>query len=114
MSSTLAIILMMAIGSIEACAGVTFTDPSDVCAGSCGVLIPGFGAKLVDLDGKEITGYDQPGELLLQSPSIFLGYQNNDQADLETFVDGWMRTGDEVAIRRSPSGPEHLFVIHRI
>lgn len=65
-------------------------------------------------DGVELTGYDEPGELCVRSPSIVPGYLNNEKATKETFEDGWMRTGDEVVFRRAPSGHEHLFVVDRI
>jgi non-ribosomal peptide synthetase component E (peptide arylation enzyme) len=65
-------------------------------------------------EGNEITGYDQPGELLVKSPAVVLGYLNNDRANRETFQDGYMRTGDEAVIRKSPSGNEHIFIVDRI
>ena len=74
----------------------------------------------MSMDGVEITGYDQPGELVVQSPSVVLGYLNNDKANIETFLDDtdgkgrWMRTGDEALIRKSPKGTEHIFIVDRI
>lgn len=65
-------------------------------------------------EGKEITSYDTPGELLVRSPSVVLGYLNNDKANKETFEDGWMRTGDEAVFRAGPKGTEHLFIVDRI
>lgn len=68
----------------------------------------------MSLEGNEITGYDQPGELLVKSPSVVLGYLNNDKANKETFQDGYMRTGDEAVFRKAPSGHEHVFIVDRI
>jgi hypothetical protein len=68
----------------------------------------------VTAEGNEITGYDQPGELLVKSPSVVLGYLNNDKANTETFQDSYMRTGDEAVIRVSPAGNEHIFITDRI
>jgi acyl-CoA synthetase (AMP-forming)/AMP-acid ligase II len=88
--------------------------------GSCGSVVPGVKAKIVSIDGTEITGYDQPGELIIQSPSVVLGYLNNDAANKETFLDDtdgggrWMRTGDEAVVRKAPSGHEHVFIVDRI
>lgn len=71
-------------------------------------------------EGAEITEYDQPGELVVQSKSVVLGYLKNDKANEETFIndtDGngrWMRTGDEAVIRVAPSGNEHVFIVDRI
>lgn len=75
-------------------------------------------AKLIGLDGKEISSYDEPGELLIQSPSLALGYLNNEKATAETFVHDeqgrWMKTGDEVILTKAPSGNEHIIIVDRI
>ena len=68
----------------------------------------------MSLEGNEITAYNQPGELVVKSPSVVLGYLNNDKANNETFQDGWMRTGDEAVVRKSPKGNEHIFIVDRI
>lgn len=77
-------------------------------------MLPGFEAKLLTPEGVEITGYDEPGELVVRSPSVVLGYLNNEKATKETFEDGWMRTGDEAVFRKSPKGNEHVFIVDRI
>lgn len=92
----------------------------DLWLGSCGSLIPGVRVKLVNPEGVEVTGLNQPGELVVQSKSVVLGYLNNEKANNETFLpdtDGngrWMRTGDEAEIRVSPAGNEHIFIVDRI
>ncbi|KAI9683246.1 MAG: putative NRPS-like protein biosynthetic cluster [Bathelium mastoideum] len=102
-------------GLTETSTVVCATSPDDIYLGSSGSLLPGYEARLVTIDGTEITGHDQPGELLVRSPSIVLGYLNNAEANRETFVDGFMRTGDEALIRRHPeSGHEHVFIVDRI
>lgn len=65
-------------------------------------------------NGEEVTAYDTPGELWIRSPSVVLGYLNNEKATKETFTDGWMRTGDEAIIRKSPKGVEHVYIVDRI
>lgn len=81
-------------------------------------MVPGTKAKIIDSEGNEVTDYDVPGELFVQSPSVTLGYLNNEKASAETFVwhdDGrWIRTGDEVVVRKSPAGNEHFFIVDRI
>ena len=90
------------------------TAPHDIWFGSSGSLYPAVEAKLLSIEGKEITGYDQPGELVIKSPSGVLGYLNNEEATKETFQDGWVRTGDEALVRVGPKGTEHIFIVDRI
>lgn len=71
-------------------------------------------ARIMSADGTEITAYDQPGELVVRSPSIVLGYLNNDEANRETFDNGWMRTGDVALFRMHASGAEHCFIVDRM
>lgn len=76
--------------------------------------MPGAEARIVTPNGEEVTAYDTPGELWIRSPSVVLGYLNNEKATKETFTDGWMRTGDEAIIRKSPKGVEHVYIVDRI
>ncbi|KAH7312116.1 hypothetical protein BKA65DRAFT_610189 [Rhexocercosporidium sp. MPI-PUGE-AT-0058] len=107
-------------GLTETCTVVCSSAENDIFFGTSGSLLPGFKAKIVSIEGAEITGYDQPGELVVQSPSVVIGYLNNDKANLETFLDDtdglgrWMRTGDEAVIRKSPAGNEHIAIVDRI
>lgn len=93
---------------------VSSTHPNDIFLGSSGALIPGVEARIVNADGEQVTAYDTPGELVVRSPSVVLGYLNNEKATKETFEDGWMRTGDEAVIRLSPKNVEHVFITDRI
>jgi len=90
----------------------------DIVQGTSGSLAPGVRAKVMDPEGNEITEYNKPGELWLQSPSVVLGYLNNEKATSETFVwdeDGrWIRTGDEVIVTKSPLGNEHFTIVDRL
>ncbi|KAI5308704.1 hypothetical protein KEM55_005067, partial [Ascosphaera atra] len=70
--------------------------------------------RLLDADDKEIFAYDTPGELVIRSPSVTVGYLNNAKATEETFQDGWMRTGDVAVVRKSPAGYEHYFIVDRL
>lgn len=77
---------------------VVSSSEHDILNKSSGSLCPATKAKIVGLDGLEITTYDTPGELWIQSPSATLGYLNNQKATAETFVHDengrWVRTGD--------------------
>ncbi|RMZ78497.1 hypothetical protein DV737_g3858, partial [Chaetothyriales sp. CBS 132003] len=105
-------------GLTETCTVVCSTEIDDIWFGSSGCLLPGMECKIVDAEGNEVTAYDTPGELLVKSPSVVLGYLNNDKATKETFVQEkegrFMRTGDEVVMRKSPSGNEHIWIVDRI
>ncbi|OOQ91185.1 phenylacetyl-CoA ligase pclA-Penicillium chrysogenum [Penicillium brasilianum] len=108
------ILIRQGYGLTETCTVVSSTHPDDIVLGSSGCLVPGFEARLVSPEGQEITAYDTPGELVVRSPSVVLGYLNNDKATKETFEDGWMRTGDEAVFRKGPKGTEHVFIVDRI
>lgn len=112
-------LIRQAYGLTETCVVVSSSAAFDIWLGSSGSLIPGVEGRLVTLEGKEVTELDQRGELWVKSPSLVLGYLNNDKANRETFVldgngDRWMRTGDEAIFKRAPSGHEHLFIVDRI
>lgn len=99
----------------ETCTVVCTTSAQDIWLGSSGSILPGYECKLVSPEGVELTGYDEPGELVVRSPTVVLGYLNNQKATEETFIgDGWMRTGDEAVVRVAPSGNEHVFIVDRI
>jgi len=53
----------------------------------------GFAAPVVDLavDRPDAHGV---GELLIRGPNVVAGYWNKSQATRETFVNGWLRSGD--------------------
>ena len=101
-------------GLTESCTVVSSTPYDDIEFGSSGCLLPSYQARLLSDEGVDITGYDQPGELIVKSPTVVLGYLNNDQANKETFQDGWMRTGDKAIFRRSPKGNEHVWIVDRM
>jgi long-chain acyl-CoA synthetase len=60
---------------------------------SCGPAFPIGEMKIVDANGKELPA-GGVGELWVKGPSVVRGYWQNPQATAETFVDGWLRTGD--------------------
>ena len=106
--------ILQAYGMTETTAVATHTSPHDIFFGSAGCLLPLLQARIVDPDGNDINEYDKPGELLLSGPTIVLGYLDNEEANKETFQNGWLRTGDEAVVRESPKGEDHIFVVDRI
>ena len=65
--------------------------------GSAGVLSAGLEARIVREDGTE-ADFNEAGELWLRGNSVSAGYYNNAKATNETFVNGWLRTGDKFRV----------------
>jgi acyl-CoA synthetase (AMP-forming)/AMP-acid ligase II len=53
----------------------------------------GFAAPVVDLDLFE-SDSSGVGELLVRGPNVVKGYWNKPEANAQTFVNGWLHTGD--------------------
>lgn len=60
---------------------------------SCGVPSPTGEVKIVSLEGKDMP-IGEVGELWYRGPIVVRCYWNKPQATAETFVDGWVKTGD--------------------
>ena len=60
---------------------------------SCGPALPVCDMKIVDDDGTELPR-GQVGELLGKGPNVVKAYWGKPEASAETFIDGWVRTGD--------------------
>jgi acyl-CoA synthetase (AMP-forming)/AMP-acid ligase II len=58
----------------------------------------GFAAPVVDLDLLEPDPHSGVGELLIRGPNVAQGYWNKRKESAETFVDGWLHTGDMARI----------------
>lgn len=65
--------------------------------GSTGMLMPGIEARIVRDDGT-LASLNEPGELWLKGENVVPGYWRNEKATRETFVDGWLRTGDRFRV----------------
>ncbi|KAJ7187871.1 amp dependent CoA ligase [Mycena filopes] len=62
-----------------------------------GELAPGVVARVVKPDGT-LGSFNEPGELLLKTLATASGYFGDEKATRESFVDGWLHTGDQVMI----------------
>jgi malonyl-CoA/methylmalonyl-CoA synthetase len=73
-------------------------------AGYVGQPMPGVDVRLAAEDGSTISGEDQPGEIHVRGPNVFLEYWDNPQATSESFTEGWFRTGDMAVLERGYTG----------
>ncbi len=64
--------------------------------------------RLLDGDGNEV-GPGQPGEIVVKSPNIMVGYLNRPELTAETIKDGWLYTGD-IAYQDEQG---YLFIVDR-
>ncbi|KAI3604957.1 phenylacetyl-ligase [Moniliophthora roreri] len=98
-------------GMTETCGTVSMFPLSQKVGtlGSGGQLLPGVVAKVVKQDGS-LAGVGEVGELYVQGGQVALGYYGNERATKETFVDGWLRTGDQVLFNEKGD----IFIVERI
>jgi acyl-CoA synthetase (AMP-forming)/AMP-acid ligase II len=61
--------------------------------GSVG-LPSGTSVAIMDEKGNMLPN-EKRGEVVIQGPSVFDGYENNPEANAKSFVNGWFRTGDQ-------------------
>ncbi|MDJ0277424.1 class I adenylate-forming enzyme family protein [Sphingomonas sp. 2R-10] len=61
---------------------------------SCGAPVPVADLKIMAPDGSAELPVGEIGELWARGPMIVRGYWNDPEATAQTFVDGWVRTGD--------------------
>jgi long-chain acyl-CoA synthetase len=90
--SVFGIRLREAYGMTEIGAGCCNFD-DDYRPGSLGKVVEGVEVRLVDMEGKDVPD-GQSGEIIVRSPSCFIGYWENPTATSETLRDGWLYTGD--------------------
>jgi acyl-CoA synthetase (AMP-forming)/AMP-acid ligase II len=62
--------------------------------GTCGLPSPFRQVAVRDENGKDVRG-GELGEVWVKGPGILHGYYKNDEANAESFKDGWFRTGDQ-------------------
>jgi malonyl-CoA/methylmalonyl-CoA synthetase len=80
--------------------GMALSNPYDGerRPGSVGVPLPGVEVRLMSESGEVVDAEDEPGEIQVRGPSVFVEYWNRPDVTADSFSDGWFRTGD-IAVR---------------
>jgi malonyl-CoA/methylmalonyl-CoA synthetase len=75
--------------------GVGMTNPVDGerRPGSCGRVLEGMQIRIVGDSGEDVRP-GESGEIWIQGPSVFKGYDENPDATREAFTGGWFKSGD--------------------
>jgi len=89
------------IGSTELCHTFIANRRRQVRPGSSGTLVPGYDARVVDDQSRDVPP-GEVGNLLVKGDSACAGYWNQHERSQQTFVGEWVRTGDKY--RREPDG----------
>jgi acyl-CoA synthetase (AMP-forming)/AMP-acid ligase II len=94
--AALGVYLHNGLGMTEAAPTIAVTRPGDNFDDiSCGPLIPGTKARIVDPATKRRLALSEVGELWINGPGVMLGYYRNPQATAAVIDDeGWLNTGD--------------------
>lgn len=61
--------------------------------GTVGFPLPGLSAKIV-LPNGETAAINEEGEVCVKGPNVFAGYWKKEQATIDSFIDGYFKTGD--------------------
>jgi 4-hydroxybenzoate-CoA ligase len=81
------------IGSTEMLHIFLSNRPDLVRYGTSGVPVPGYEARVVDAEGREVPD-GEAGELWVKGPSAAEGYWNRRERSRRTFLGEWTATGD--------------------
>ncbi len=77
------------------CIATRFPYPEKDTTGSVGRPLPNLDLKLVDENGKDISGYDVRGELCIRGPTVVRGYFENSEANARDWdEEDFFHTGD--------------------
>jgi benzoate-CoA ligase family protein len=86
--------ILDAIGSTEALHMVISNRPGAVRPGSSGTIIPGFDARIVDDNNREVP-QGNIGNLVVRADSVCACYWNQHEKTKDTIEGHWIRTGDK-------------------
>jgi benzoate-CoA ligase len=90
---TLGVPVLDGIGSTEMLHMWMSNHQGNIVYGSSGKLLNGYDARLLDENGKT-TPSEAEGNLWVKGASAARGYWQRPKTTANTFVDGWVRTGD--------------------
>lgn len=85
------------IGSAEMFHIYITNYPGDVLPGSLGRIVPGYEARIIDADGREVP-VGEMGTLKIKGDSAALCYWKAHEKSKETFAGDWCTTGDQFRI----------------
>ncbi len=82
--------------------GLTEASPVVCCAAlrvpskpmSIGMPLPATDVRFLDIETNQVAELGERGELQVKGPQVMLGYYENPDATKDSFMDGWLRTGD--------------------
>ena len=86
-------VILDGIGSTEILHIFISNAPGDHKPGASGRLVPGYEARIIDEESREV-GQGDSGALWIKGGSIAKYYWNNPEKTAETMQDGWINTGD--------------------
>jgi len=93
-----------------AAAMTTHSGPEyDRYPASAGPCIPVGEIKIMNLEGTQELSIGETGELWMYGPNIIKGYWNKPEATAQTFIDGWVKSGDLAYINEDG----YLFLVDR-
>jgi malonyl-CoA/methylmalonyl-CoA synthetase len=80
--------------------GMGLSNPlhGDRLPGHVGQPLPGVEIRRVDSADALVDTPDQPGEIQVRGPAVFLEYWRQPEATAEAFQEGWFRTGDMAVV----------------
>ena len=85
------------IGSTEILHIFISNRPGQAKAGSTGMVVPGYEARIVDDHGRDVP-VGEVGNLLIKGDSIAAGYWNKHEYTKQTFLGEWINTHDKFRV----------------
>ncbi|TSK06000.1 MAG: benzoate-CoA ligase family protein [Geobacter sp.] len=82
------------IGSTEMAHIFVSNRPGEIAAGSSGKVVPGYEARIVDEEMRDVAG-GEIGTLLVKGDSAAAFYWNKHKKTTETMMGPWVNTGDK-------------------